>query len=147
MLYCIRFFKELSLTIDIGHSAVRVSQGVSLAVAGPGIAALAGTALDKKGGMFMKRLLKSVFPPALMLSVVMILSNSTADAANVPTMTKEQLKARLLDANLVLIDVRTGRDWTSSEFKIQGARREDPANIESWVNRYAKDQTIVLYCA
>jgi rhodanese-related sulfurtransferase len=62
-------------------------------------------------------------------------------------MTKEELKGLLSDPDLIIVDVRLGRDWTGSDLKIKGAVREDPENIESWANKYSKDKTIVLYCA
>jgi len=68
-------------------------------------------------------------------------------SAEVPRMTKEELKAMLGKPDLIIIDVRTGSDWTGSDLKIKGAVREDPGNIESWANKYSKDKTLVLYCA
>jgi rhodanese-related sulfurtransferase len=49
--------------------------------------------------------------------------------------------------DLVIIDVRTGRDWASSESKIKGAVREEPNKAESWADKYEKSKTLVLYCA
>jgi rhodanese-related sulfurtransferase len=62
-------------------------------------------------------------------------------------MTKEELRAMLGNPNLVVIDVRYGRDWTDSDLKIKGAVREDPGAIDSWANKYPKDKTLVFYCA
>lgn len=67
--------------------------------------------------------------------------------ADVKIIDKDQLKQMLGSDDLIVLDVRAGRDWTSSEFKIQGALREDPDNVESWAGSYAKDKNIVLYCA
>jgi len=63
-----------------------------------------------------------------------------------PRMTKETLKALLGNPDLVIIDVRYGKDWTQSGVKIKGAVREDPEDLKSWVHKYTPDQTIVLYC-
>lgn len=63
-----------------------------------------------------------------------------------PRMTKETLKALLGNPDLVIIDVRYGKDWTQSDVKIKGAVREDPEDLKSWVHKYTPDQTIVLYC-
>ena len=68
-------------------------------------------------------------------------------AVDVPRMTKEELKAKLGSSDLILIDVRYGRDWTDSHLKIRGAVREDPGAIESWANKYPKEKTLVFYCA
>ncbi|MBZ4660294.1 MAG: Rhodanese-related sulfurtransferase [Desulfacinum sp.] len=68
-------------------------------------------------------------------------------AADAPRMTKEELKGMLGTSDLIVVDVRAGRDWTSSEFKIQGAARGDPGDVASWAGKYDKTKTIVLYCA
>lgn len=70
-----------------------------------------------------------------------------AVADEVPRMTKEQLKALLDDPDVVILDVRTSRDWKGSEKKIKGAIRENPKGFESWAHKYPKDKTLVLYCA
>ncbi len=68
-------------------------------------------------------------------------------AGDVKLMDKEELKSLLGSEDLVVLDVRTGRDWSSSEFKIQGAVRAPTADFTSWGKTYTKDKTIVLYCA
>jgi hypothetical protein len=76
------------------------------------------------------------------------LSVETASGSeNVPRMTKEQLKAQLGNSDFVIIDVRSDHDWQDSNTKIKGAVRENPSKLDSWVNNYPKDKTIVLYCA
>jgi predicted sulfurtransferase len=70
-----------------------------------------------------------------------------AFANTVPTMTKEELNTQLDSPDIVIIDVRVGKDWTASELKIKNAVREDPKNVDAWLNKYAKDKTIILYCA
>ena len=68
-------------------------------------------------------------------------------ASEIPRMTKEQLKAKLGSPNLVVVDVRTGKDWKASEVKIKGAVRGEVDKIESWAKNYSKDSTLVIYCA
>jgi predicted sulfurtransferase len=70
-----------------------------------------------------------------------------AASAEAPRMSKEELKSRLGDKNIVVIDVRTGYDWEKSDSKIRGAVREDPEDAASWAKKYTKEKTIVLYCA
>lgn len=60
---------------------------------------------------------------------------------------KEELKALLGSENLVILDVRAGRDWSTSEFKIQGAIRADGSEFQSWAESYPKNAKLVLYCA
>jgi len=64
-----------------------------------------------------------------------------------PRMTKDDLKAMLGNPDLLIIDVRYGKDWTDSNLKIRGAVREDPEAFNSWVNKYPTDKTFVFYCA
>jgi len=64
-----------------------------------------------------------------------------------PRMTGDQLKAILGNPDLLIIDVRYGKDWTDSDLKIIGAIREDPEAFNSWANKYPKDKTLVFYCA
>ena len=70
-----------------------------------------------------------------------------AIAAEVPRMTKEELKSKLDDPDVVVVDVRVGKDWKGSEFKINGAVRGDKNNIIALAGKYPKDKTFVLYCA
>ncbi len=74
-------------------------------------------------------------------------SLTSAFAADVATVDKDELLAMLGSEDLIVLDVRGGRDWSSSEFKIQGAIREEPDDAEVWAGKYEKDKTIVLYCA
>lgn len=72
---------------------------------------------------------------------------SSAAAKDVPRISKEELKPELGSKNVTLLDVRSGKDWSSSELKIKGAVREDPKDFDTWATKYPKDQKIVLYCA
>ena len=65
--------------------------------------------------------------------------------ADIPRITTEELKAILGNPDLTILDLRLGKAWTESDLKIKGAVREDPENIGSWANQYAKDKTLVLY--
>ena len=71
----------------------------------------------------------------------------TAAAKDVPRMTKEQLKEMMDGPNVVIIDVRIGKDWKASDVKIKGAIRETPKKAQEWAKKYDKDKTYVLYCA
>jgi len=62
-------------------------------------------------------------------------------------MDKDALNAMLAGPDLVILDVRTGKDWSSSEFKIQSAVRAPAAEYADWSASYSKDKTLVLYCA
>ena len=66
----------------------------------------------------------------------------------VPRMTKEELKPLLGNPDVIIIDVRAEDDWKEAKWKIQGAVREDSEkDINTWVNKYPKDKTLVFYCS
>lgn len=88
----------------------------------------------------------AVFGMALIMGAVFLLAGSEA-SAQVPRMSKEELKGMLSSVDVVVIDVRQPAQWDSSNVKIMGAHREDPSKkTESWAMKYQKDKTIVLYC-
>lgn len=90
-----------------------------------------------------KRLL---IAPLLIFFVIGILA-TFAKAADVPRMTKDELKPMLGSPDLVILDVRANQDWKDSDSKVKGAIREDPDSAKSWAGKYAKDNTFALYCA
>ena len=67
--------------------------------------------------------------------------------ADVPRISKEEFKEKIGAPDVVIVDVRQVKDWTASEYKIKGAVREDPSNINSWSGKYDKDKILILYCA
>lgn len=68
-------------------------------------------------------------------------------AGEVPRMQVDELKARLDDPTLVIVDVRQTGDWNASSTKIKGAIREESASVSDWASNYSRGKTIVLYCA
>jgi len=68
-------------------------------------------------------------------------------AEGVKLMTTTELKNMLGSKELVILDVRSGRDWSTSELKITGAIRANGDDFDSWANSYPKEKKIVLYCA
>jgi len=90
-------------------------------------------------------IIKSLAPAlaAVLLSGVLL----PAWAAQVERTTKEALLTILDQADTVILDVRAGRDWNSSEFKIKGAHRADPGAFAAWAAQHPKSATLVLYCA
>lgn len=66
----------------------------------------------------------------------------------VPRMTKEELKSMLGHPDVIIVDVRLENEWNKSQSKIKGAVREDPEkDIQSGVDRYPKEKTLVFYCS
>ena len=84
----------------------------------------------------------------LVVTIVLFLAPiSMVFAKSVPLITKEELKPVISNDNIVVIDVRGGRDWSSSEFKIKGAAHGDPKKVSAWKDNFSKDKKVVLYCA
>jgi len=62
-----------------------------------------------------------------------------------PRISKEDLKELLGKPDVVIVDVRTGSDWNDSPVKVKGAVREEPDKVDSWIEKYSRDKTLVLY--
>jgi rhodanese-related sulfurtransferase len=86
-----------------------------------------------------------ILAPMLSLGVVFMLSLA-AIAQEIPKVSKEELRGMLGKPEVILVDVRTGADWSASTSKIKEAVREEPDKVDSWMNRYSKNRTLVFYC-
>jgi len=83
----------------------------------------------------------------LFLLTALCLSISPAIAGAVNLMAIDELKGMLDSDSVVILDVRAGRDWSTSEFKIPGAIRASGEDFAEWSKTLPKDKTLVLYCA
>jgi hypothetical protein len=103
--------------------------------------------LAKEGKMAKNKSLwiLTVTLPLAMLGILLITAAVVAN--DVPRMTKEDLKEHLGDPNVIVLDVRTDKDWKTSDLRIKGATREDPTKTDTWLDKYVKDKTFILYCA
>jgi len=91
-----------------------------------------------------KQLLELLILIVLTIGVFITLPSS----ADIPVMTKEELKAILGSPDLVIFDVRLGSDYFSSDLKIKGAVRPDmDAYVWHTALRYPKGKIFVFYCA
>jgi rhodanese-related sulfurtransferase len=90
---------------------------------------------------------KRLFIVTLIIFFMVGILTSFAKSAEAPRMTTDELMAMLGNPDLIIIDVRYGKDWTESDVKIKGAVREDPEAFDSWAKKYPKDKTLVFYCA
>lgn len=71
---------------------------------------------------------------------------SAAAGEEVPRITIGQVRDILGNPNYVILDVRKSSDWDNSDSKIHGAIREDPSNVNAWVDKYPKEKTLLFYC-
>jgi rhodanese-related sulfurtransferase len=92
----------------------------------------------------MKKYVASIL---VLMSIVLAGSFVRAEDPEAKPMTKEQLRPLLGNTDVIIIDLRTKYDWDNSKVKIKGAVREEGMKFSSWMAKYPKDKTIVLYCA
>ncbi len=84
----------------------------------------------------------------IFLPIALIFALATMSyASNAPLISPDQLKSVLSDSNLTILDVRTGSDWETSEYKIKGAHRAAPEDFDAWSDKYNKNGHYVLYCS
>ena len=57
------------------------------------------------------------------LALVGLLFQASVAQSAVAKMTKEELRAKLGSPDVVIVDMRLGKDWKASEEKIKGAMR------------------------
>jgi rhodanese-related sulfurtransferase len=94
----------------------------------------------------MRRLIVMLIVLIMGQATTVLLAAPTAEAG-VSLITAEELKARLGDPAITIVDVRLAAHWNTSDRKIVGAVREDPEAVESWAGKYARERTLILYCA
>ena len=82
---------------------------------------------------------------ALAAMLVFPAAGSAGAEDGVPRMSKEELKGLLGNPAVVVLDVRF--DGGLSPSRIAGAVHEDPENVDSWAEKYARGKRIVLYCS
>jgi hypothetical protein len=86
-----------------------------------------------------------VFCLALLFGVSGCATTSEKSSTTIQKMSKEELKSRLQDPSLVILDVRRPQDWKKSGKKIKGAVQENPFKFDTWYAKYPKAKTILLY--
>ena len=93
----------------------------------------------------MKKTLSRILTVLLVVSTLALFAK-VAVAEEVPRISKEEIRAMLDSPDVVIIDVRVGKDWKNSQSKITGAVRERPKKAKAWAYKYDNNKTYVLYC-
>ena len=83
----------------------------------------------------------------MLASLMLAFSWACAAAPEAPRIDKETVKSWLADPQVVIVDVRFGKDWQDSHTKIKSAIRHDPQEVQTWAASLPKEKKIVLYCA
>ena len=83
---------------------------------------------------------------AIFILICYLVTSPGVFAETVPRMTVDQLESRLGTDDLVVLDVRSERDWSAADTMINGAVRVSPNEVGQWVDSFPKQKTFVLYC-
>ena len=87
-------------------------------------------------------LLLSVLLAGFAINVDPTVASSTGD---IPFISIEELKAKLGEPSVFILDVRLPKDIAASRFKVKGAIWVSSKKIDQWVHSFSKDATYVLY--
>jgi hypothetical protein len=90
---------------------------------------------------------KNMKRAAMFLLLTFFVSSTLVFAGEVKLMNKEDLIANLGNPDITILDVRLGKDWDSSEYKIKNAVHLTGNNQTSVMTTVSKDKTLVFYCA
>jgi rhodanese-related sulfurtransferase len=94
----------------------------------------------------MMKKFRSLLIANLVLVVAIICLAASAPAED-KRITKEEVKPMIGSPDLIIIDVRSPVEWEKAELKVKGALREDPETATTWMGKYPRDKTLVLYCS
>ncbi len=82
---------------------------------------------------------------ALAASLVLAFTWSYGSGEKPLLLHKENIKSRLSDRDIVILDVRASKDWNVSDKKIKGAVRRDPDEVTIWADKLPDNKQILLY--
>ena len=89
---------------------------------------------------------RALFILSMLLTIVPVNPIVTSvPATDVPRITKEQLLSILAYEDIFILDLRAEKGWEISKWKIKGAIHENPRSIQSWLYKYPKEKTFILY--
>ena len=95
----------------------------------------------------MKRFIALVLFFSVLLAGVAINVDPTdaSSSGDIPFISIEDLKAKLAEPSVVILDVRIPKHIAASRSKIKGAIWVNPKEIDQWVHSFPKDSTYVLH--
>ena len=98
--------------------------------------------------MAMRLLLKSLFISLLFVLpnqlIVPVVFSATDD---IPRITVEELKVKMdKGEDIVILDVRAGREYTESKIRIKGATRIPIVQLEARSSELPRYKEIIAYC-
>ena len=98
--------------------------------------------------MTMRWLLEGLFLSLLFVLLNQLIVPAAFSATDiVPRITVQELKAKMdKGEDIVIIDVRTGREYEESKIKMKGAIRIPIVQLENRINELPRDKEIITYC-
>lgn len=63
-----------------------------------------------------------------------------------PTIDVQQLKNRIVEGDIILLDVRRKADYEAAPATIPGAIWRDPEQVDQWRGELPAERTTVIYC-
>jgi predicted sulfurtransferase len=96
----------------------------------------------------MRRLLKGLFISLFFVLLNQLIASVVLSATDVvPRITVQELKAKIdKGEDIVIIDVRAGREYEDSKIKIKGAVRIPIVKLEDRISELPRDKEIITYC-
>jgi predicted sulfurtransferase len=96
----------------------------------------------------MRRLLKGLFISLFFVLLNQLIASVVLSATDVvPRITVQELKAKIDKGDdVVIIDVRAGREYEDSKIKIKGAVRIPIVKLEDRISELPRDKEIITYC-
>jgi hypothetical protein len=94
-----------------------------------------------------KKFLVFISALPLLLSLALPVSCGADSSLDISKISVNEVKQSLGKPDMVIIDVRRTQNWWRSSNKILTANRENPSRVSQWAGKYAKDKTLVFYCA
>jgi hypothetical protein len=96
----------------------------------------------------MRRLLKGLFLSLLFVLLNQLIVPAAFSATDVvPRITVQELKAKMdKGEDIVIIDVRAGREYTDSKIRMKGAIRIPIVQLETRISELPRDKEVVTYC-
>lgn len=79
------------------------------------------------------------------ISLMMTYAIPSPAVSEAPRISKEELKDMIDSPDLVIIDLRTEKEWKKADLKIKHAVWKDAEEYETWAAKYPKEKTIVFY--
>jgi hypothetical protein len=94
-----------------------------------------------------KQIIAVVAPITLLVLLGMAPISAFGADSSAPRIALDKAKDMLGKSEVAFIDVRTKKDYKSSDERIPGSVWRDSALVKGWASQYPKSLTLIVYCA